>query len=82
MTIAEILEAKVRAAGRAEGRAAGRAEGEAQGVRKSVLAVLEARGLHVPQQTRARLQACTDIETLDRLLVTAASIERVEALFE
>ncbi len=82
MTIAEILEAKVRAAGRAEGRAAGRAEGEAQGVRKSILAVLEARGLHVPRQTRARLQACADIETLDRLLVTAASIDRVEALFD
>ncbi|WP_285487082.1 hypothetical protein, partial [Amycolatopsis taiwanensis] len=47
--------------GRAEGEAKGRAEGEA----KAVLAVLESRGIEVPEQARERISGCTDLDQLE-----------------
>ena len=68
--------------GEAKGEAKGKAEGRAEGKAEAVLSVLEARGLPVGEQQRARVLACTEVETLDRWLqrsVTAATIEEVFA---
>ncbi|MGQ0575418.1 MAG: hypothetical protein ACT4RN_14600 [Pseudonocardia sp.] len=57
-----------------EGKAAGHAAGEA----RAVLAVLDARGVDVPADARARISACTDVDQLDawvRRAVTAASVQ-------
>jgi hypothetical protein len=60
----------------AQGQAEGKALGQAEGRAHSVLAVLAARGMDVPDDVRARIVACTDLELLDAWLkraVTAAS---------
>ncbi len=64
------------AQGKAEGKAEGLAEGEAAGRAHSLLSVLAARGLDVPEDVRARITACTELARLDAWLaraVTAAS---------
>ena len=61
----------------ADGTAAGKAEGKAEGV----LAVLEARGLDVSAEQRARILSCTDVPTLDRWLRAAVACTGVDALF-
>ncbi|ONH24928.1 hypothetical protein BL253_28985 [Pseudofrankia asymbiotica] len=61
---------------RAEGEAAGRAEGEV----RSVLTVLDARRVTVPDAARERILACTDLDQLDtwlRRAVTATTIDDV-----
>ncbi|MFB4304227.1 hypothetical protein [Actinomadura sp. NTSP31] len=62
----------------AEGRAAGRAEGAA----KSVLLVLEARGVDVSNSVRERVTDCTDIEQLERWVRRAVVIDHAEQLFD
>ncbi len=61
-----------------EGEAKGRAEGKAEGV----LSVLEARGLAVGQEQRARILGCSDLAVLEQWLrraVTAAATDDVFA---
>src|SRR5262245_9504140 len=56
------------------------ARGEARGKAWSVLGVLEARGMHVPDETRAEILACSDADRLDlwlRRAVTAVTAEDV-----
>ncbi|WP_196776932.1 hypothetical protein [Haloechinothrix halophila] len=55
----------------------GRAEGEAN----ALFAVLEARGIAVPDDARARITACTDIEQLETWVRRAVSVNSVEELF-
>jgi predicted transposase/invertase (TIGR01784 family) len=81
MTIAEQLEAKVRAEGRVEGRMEGRVEGRAEGTAASILMVLAARGLPVSDAARSRIEACTDLETLDQWLVAAATTTATDDIF-
>ncbi|MEU9840864.1 hypothetical protein AB0C69_16745 [Actinomadura sp. NPDC048032] len=57
------------------------AEGQAEGEAKSVLKVLEARGLSVSDDVRERVLACTDPEQLDQWLVRAVTAERADQLF-
>ena len=64
--------------GRAEGRAGGRAEGEAQ----SLLRVLAARHIDVPEEVRARILACGDLRQLDVWLDRAATATSVADLFD
>lgn len=67
---------EARADGRAEGLSAGRAEGEAD----ALLAVLTARGIEVPDDARARITSCTDVDQLSTWIsnaVTATSIDEV-----
>jgi hypothetical protein len=67
---------KHQAKGRAEGRTEGRAEGQAE----ALLAVLDARGLRISDEARARILACTDTEQLAdwlRKAATATSIDQV-----
>lgn len=68
--------ARGQAEGRAEGRIEGRAEGKIEARVESILTVLRGRGLEVPEEVRAAIGACTDLDRLDAWLqaaVTAAS---------
>ncbi|MGI5203549.1 hypothetical protein ACQEU6_18495 [Spirillospora sp. CA-108201] len=58
------------------------ARGEVMGEAKSVLKVLDARGLSVSDEMRERILACTDQEQLDQWLVRAATAERADHLFD
>ena len=60
-----------------QGRLQGRAEGEAT----AVLAVLEARGIDVPDEARTRIVECTDLDQLDTWVRRAATAESIEDLF-
>jgi len=68
--------AKGEARGRAEGESKGRVEGSAH----AILHVLEARGVHVSDEARARILACTDeaqLATWLRKAAKATSIDQV-----
>ncbi|WP_285487083.1 hypothetical protein, partial [Amycolatopsis taiwanensis] len=67
--------------GRAEGEAKGRAEGEAKGEAKAVLAVLESRGIEVPEQVRERISGCTDLDQLEGWIHRVATVNSVDELF-
>jgi Uma2 family endonuclease len=73
--------ADVRQEGRAEGEAKGRAEGEAKGRAEALLAVLGARGMLVSEPLRSRIDACTDVPTLDRWIARAATAASVADVF-
>ncbi len=60
----------------------GRDEGEAQGRVASVIAVLEARGIHVTKAARERVTRCIDVAQLDRWVRRAAVIGKIGELFE
>jgi hypothetical protein len=47
-----------------------------------VLAVLEARGLTVSDEQRKRIEGTTDLQALDRLIRSAATVESTDELFE
>jgi hypothetical protein len=57
------------------------AKGEAKGRAESLLEVLEARGLHVSDEARARILACTDAAALDAWLRKAATATTVDQVF-
>lgn len=94
MTIAEQLRAEGRAqgeatgraqgeaAGRAQGEAAGRAQGEAAGRARALLLVFKARELQVPDDVRARVLQCSDVEQLDQWVLRAATVTHPEDIFE
>ncbi|MBO2463294.1 hypothetical protein J4709_37585 [Actinomadura sp. LCR2-06] len=62
--------------------AEGEVKGEAKGEAKSVLLVLDARGLSVPDSVRERVTGCTDTDQLERWVRRAAVIDRAEQLFD
>ena len=65
---------------RKEGRDEGRREGRAEEAARAVLTVLQARGIAVPEEARARILAQKDPERLERWLrraVTAPSLAEV-----
>jgi hypothetical protein len=70
------------AKGKKEGRAEGRAEGEAKGKAEGVLAVLEARGLPIPDDARERVLASTDLAALDHWLRRAAVVTSAREIFD
>jgi len=72
---------KGRAEGREKGRAEGREKGRAEGRIAAVLAVLEARGLVVSAEQRARIEAGADGATLDLWVRRAALAPRADDLF-
>ncbi|GAA1514795.1 hypothetical protein GCM10009677_55010 [Sphaerisporangium rubeum] len=64
--------------GRTEGREEGRTEGLIEGEAKSILLMLEVRGLAVTDEQRRRITSCTDTDQLEgwvRRAVTAAGTE-------
>ncbi|MGH3709310.1 MAG: hypothetical protein ACRDRQ_14680, partial [Pseudonocardiaceae bacterium] len=64
-----------------QGRTEGRAEGEARGEAKAVLAFLDARGITVSDDVRARIAACTDLDQLDTWVRRAATATTSQDLF-
>jgi hypothetical protein len=60
----------------------GLAEGEARGEARSVLAVLEARGIVVTEEQRARILGCDDLERLGLWVRRAATVADASELFE
>ncbi|MGI9003964.1 MAG: hypothetical protein ACR2GH_20330 [Pseudonocardia sp.] len=68
--------------GRAEGEAAGKEEGKAEGEARAVLAVLDARGIDVPPDTRTRIVECADLDQLDIWVRRAVTAETVHDLFD
>jgi hypothetical protein len=58
--------------------ARGQAHGEAIGQARSVLGVLEARGLPVPDEIREKILACTDLDELDIWLRRAVTVTTAE----
>jgi hypothetical protein len=56
------------------------AEGMAEGEARSIIAVLAARGIEVPDEVLAKITACTDLEQLEQWVQRAAVAERVEDL--
>ena len=74
----EALQAEEAAKGRAEGEARGKAEGltegEARGKADSILAILRARGLSVPEPVAAQIRACRNLASLDAWLLRAMTV--------
>jgi hypothetical protein len=65
---------------RAEGRAEATAKATAKATVKAVLTVLDARRIEVPDDLRARIISCTDLELLDVWVRRAATVESAENL--
>jgi flagellar biosynthesis/type III secretory pathway protein FliH len=65
----------------AQGEAKGEAKGMAEGEARSIVRVLERRGLSVSPEQRERILACADIATLDRWLNAAVTAASAEELF-
>ena len=63
------------------GRAKGRAEGEAKGEATALLTFLDARGIHVGDEHKERIQACTDLDVLQRWIRRAATAASADELF-
>ena len=57
------------------------AQGEARGEARSVLAVLDARGINVPEDTRNRITSCTDLDQLHTWVRRAATATSIDDLF-
>ncbi|MGQ0779012.1 MAG: hypothetical protein ACT4NY_32135, partial [Pseudonocardiales bacterium] len=58
------------------------AKGEAKGEAKAVLAVLDARGIDVPEDVRTRITGCSDLGQLDAWVRRAATADSVKDLFD
>jgi len=69
------------AEGRSKGLAEGRSKGLAEGEAKAVLTVLEARGIAVPEELRARIMGCTDLPQLEEWIRRAATVTTAHELF-
>jgi hypothetical protein len=66
--------------GEAPRRAEGEASGEAKGPANALLLVLDVRRLHVTDEVRAKIAACTDIHQLDNWIDRAATARTIEDL--
>lgn len=56
------------------------AEGEAKGEAKSILTVLDARGIDVPDEVRETIMSCEDLDQLQKWLRHALEINRADEL--
>lgn len=56
-------------------------QGKVEGEAEAVLKVLAARGVTVPDEARARIAGCTDLDELDTWLTRAVSISTIDELF-
>lgn len=69
-------------AGKTEGKAEGKAEGKTEGEARTLLMVLEARSIAVPDEVRARIIDCTDVDQLDTWARRAATANKIGDLFD
>lgn len=58
----------------------GEARGEARGEAKAVLAILDARGITVPDSVRTHIAGCTDLGQLDTWIRRAATAHKIQDL--
>ncbi|GAA2583367.1 hypothetical protein GCM10010399_11490 [Dactylosporangium fulvum] len=54
--------------------------GEAHGEVSAVLAILDARGVEIPEQIRAEIAGCTDLDRLDSWIRQAATADKIQNL--
>jgi hypothetical protein len=64
-----------------QGKAEGKVEGRAQGKAETVLDVLAARGIDVPESVRVRIGECTDLGQLELWVRRAVTADSVDDLF-
>ncbi|GAA4246342.1 hypothetical protein GCM10022255_017190 [Dactylosporangium darangshiense] len=65
-----------------QGEAAGEARGQARGEAMAVLAILDTRGIDVPDAVRDEIAGCTDLDQLGvwiRQAVTAETVQDLDA---
>ncbi|MBI4613178.1 MAG: hypothetical protein HY720_06165 [Planctomycetes bacterium] len=65
-----------------EWEAKGKAEGRAEGKAEDIVTVLQARGLSVSEDVRARILACRDLPTLESWLARAVTVSSTAELLE
>lgn len=58
------------------------APGSGTGLHRSLLALLRVRQLHVSDDARQRIEACTDFALLDRWLARASTANLAEDIFD
>lgn len=63
-----------------EGEARGKAEGKAEGRANAILTFLDARGIEVPDDVRAKIVDCADLDRLDQWIRQAATARGLEDL--
>jgi hypothetical protein len=68
--------------GLAEGKAEGKAEGAIEGEGRAILLVLQARGIEVSSEERARITSCADRDQLERWVSRSAVVKTASELFE
>jgi len=56
-------------------------QGEARGKATSVLSILAARGLAIPDEVRNRILSCDNVATLDAWLTRALTTSSADSLF-
>jgi hypothetical protein len=59
-----------------------RSEARAEEEAKSILRVLERRGVSIPEAVREQIKSCTDTDLLDQWLDRSATANRIEDLFD
>ncbi|WP_434595060.1 hypothetical protein [Streptomyces sp. A5-4] len=64
-----------------KGEADGEVRGEAKGEAKSIMRLLTARGIPVPEALAQRITECTDLDTLDRWLDRVITVTTAQELF-
>ncbi|RAY15638.1 hypothetical protein DPM19_07550 [Actinomadura craniellae] len=57
-------------------------KGKAEAIAESIFRVLAARGVEVPEEVRAEISACTDLEQLDAWVGIAATADSARALLD
>ncbi|WP_017533772.1 hypothetical protein [Nocardiopsis alba] len=63
------------------GREEGREEGRAYEAARSVITILESRGLTLTPHTQRRIETCTDLHTLEQWIPKAIEADTPEDLF-
>ncbi|HZN19337.1 MAG TPA: hypothetical protein VFB84_14350 [Micromonosporaceae bacterium] len=65
-----------------QGEAEGEARGQAKGEARALLAILDARGIHVPDDVHADIAACTDIAQLEPWIRRAATADKIQDVLD
>ncbi len=68
--------------GEEKGREEGREEGRITEATRNVVSILQTRGFSLTEATRQRIEACTDLDTLEKWVPLAVKADRPEDLFD
>jgi hypothetical protein len=64
------------------GEARGQARGEARGEAKALLLALDARGIDVPDDLRAKIEGCADTDQLEAWIRRAVTADQIQDIFD